>query len=310
MNDDASAPPTLLACVYGAPLHELAPPPLGSQQVSPLVPGSGPLEDVAPQSLDAMVVAAPAGTVERRYVLALALRALKPGASLLALAPKEKGGSRLGAELKAFGCAVEEAGKRHHRLCRTLRPAAPQGLDAAIDAGAPRQDGQGWWTQPGLFSWDRLDPGSALLVAHLPKLAGDGADLGVGTGAVAKAVLGQAKVVGLHLVDIDRRAIDAARRNVEDPRASFHWADARTAPLPDGLDFVVMNPPFHEAGGAESKALGQDFIRTAHARLRKGGVLSMVANRHLPYEAVLGELFSRVEVKADRAGFKVLEARK
>ena len=195
--------------------------------------------------------------------------------------------------MKAFGCVVEEAGKRHHRICRTLRPDAALGLDAAIAATAPRQDVQGWWTQPGLFAWDRLDPGSALLIAHLPKLAGKGLDLGCGAGAVGKAVLALPKVVHLDLVDIDRRAVDAARRNIDDPRAALHWADARTAPLPDGLDFVVMNPPFHEAGGAESKALGQDFIRTAHRLLRKGGVLSMVANRHLPYEAVLGELFPR-----------------
>ena len=299
-----------LACVYGAPSAELTPAPAGARQVSPLVPGATTLEEIAPESLDAMVVAAPAGTVERRYALALSLRTLKPGGSLVALALKEKGGSRLGAELKAFGCAVEETGKRHHRICRTVRPIAPQGLDAAIAEGAPRQDAEGWWTQPGLFSWDRLDPGSALLVAHLPKLAGAGIELGAGTGAVAKAVLTQAKVTRLDLVDIDRRAVDAARRNLADPRAAFHWADARSAPLPEGLDFVVMNPPFHEAGGAENKALGQDFIRTAHARLRKGGVLSMVANRHLPYEAVLGELFSKLDVKADRAGFKVLEARK
>ena len=38
------------------------------------------------------------GTLERRYALALILRALKPGAPLTALAPKEKGGSRLGKE--------------------------------------------------------------------------------------------------------------------------------------------------------------------------------------------------------------------
>lgn len=61
---------------------------------------------------------------------------------------------------------------------------------------------------------------------------------------------------------------------------------------------------------AESRTAVQDFIRAAHRMLRKGGALWMVANRHLPYEGVIGPLFSSVETKADAQGFKVIAARK
>jgi 16S rRNA (guanine1207-N2)-methyltransferase len=44
--------------------------------------------------------------------------------------------------------------------------------------------------------------------------------------------------------------------------------------------------------------------------LRKSGVLWIVANRHLPYEAVLNEHFKNVRPVADAGGFKVYEARK
>ena len=115
-------------------------------------------------------------------------------------------------------------------------------------------------------------------------------------------------VTHLTLIDIDRRAVEAARRNVADPRAEIRWADVRRD-APADLDFVVMNPPFHD-GGSEDKALGQGFIRAAHGALRKGGSLWLVANRHLPYEAVLTETFKTVTPRADRAGFKVYEARK
>lgn len=297
-------------CVYGAPPAELADVPAGAAQVSPMIPGSAALEDVAPASLDGMAIAAPPGTVERRYVLALALRALQPGAPLVVMAPKEKGGSRLGKELQAFGCAVNEAGRRHQRVCHTTRPAEPEGLDAAIAAGRPRLvEALGLVTQPGLFSWDRPDPGTLLLISALPALAGHGADLGCGSGLLAKAVLAQPKVTALELIDIDRRAIDAARANVDDPRARLHWADARSAPALENLDFVVMNPPFHD-GGAEDKALGQAFIRRSHDILRKGGSLWLVANRHLPYEGVLAPLFAKLELKAEAGGFKVYEARR
>lgn len=297
-----------VSVVYGEPPADLAAAPAGAAQVSPLVPGAATLEAVAPGSLDAAAIAAPPGTLERRYALALILRALEPGAPLVALAPKDKGGARIGRELAAFGCQVEEEGRRHHRICRTVRPLEPTGLHAAIAEGAPREEG-GLWTQPGVFSWDRLDPGSRLLLSALPPLKGRGADLGCGIGVLSRAVLASPAVTRLDLVDLDRRAVEAARRNVDDPRAHIHWADARTAPALDGLDFVVTNPPFHD-GGAEDRALGLAFLRRAHQALRKGGVLWMVANRHLPYEALLGELFGKPVLKADSGGFKVYEARR
>ncbi|MGA0605050.1 class I SAM-dependent methyltransferase [Phenylobacterium sp. VNQ135] len=298
------------AIVYGLPPAELAAAPSGAAQVSPLIPGSASLKDIPPGSLDTAVVAAPPGTIERRYVLALALRALAPGGRLTALAPKEKGGSRLGKELKTFGCEVHETGQRHQRICQTRNPETPAGLDEAIAEGRPRlSEALGLWTQPGVFSWDRLDPGSALLVQALPRLAGRGADLGCGLGYLSHAVLVSPEVTELALVDLDRRAVECARRNVSDPRARFHWQDARNGPPLADLDFVVMNPPFHD-GGAEDKGLGQAFIRRGHAVLRKGGVLWLVANRHLPYEAVLGDLFGKAELRAEGGGFKVYEARK
>ena len=73
------------------------------------------------------------------------------------------------------------------------------------------------------------------------------------------------------------------------------------------LDFVVMNPPFHD-GGAEDRRLGQAFIRQAAAMLKKGGVLWLVANRHLPYEADITAAFKRSRPVADKGGYKVIEA--
>jgi 16S rRNA (guanine1207-N2)-methyltransferase len=288
----------------------LAPAPPGAAQVSPLTPGAAAFEAVEPATLSVVVMAAPPGTVERRYALALALRGLKPAGALTALALKDKGGSRLRKELEGFGCKVEEQGRAHHRICYVERPAAPVGVDAAVAAGAPRYDeALGLWTQPGLFAWDRPDEGTVRLVKAMGPLTGKGADLGCGSGLLARAVLERPGVTRLDCIDIDRRAVEAARRNLTDARVAIHWADARIAPPLDGLDFVVTNPPFHD-GGAEDRKLGQGFIRRAHEALRKGGTLWLVANRHLPYEHVLTPLFAKSELKADGGGYKVYEARK
>jgi len=302
---------TVRAAVYGFPSLDVVDVPGGAVQVSPLVAGSSDLADFADSSLDEVVIQAPAGVAERRYVLAQALRVLKTEGRLTALAPKDRGGLRMNKELTAFGCTIGESAKRHQRICVALKPAGVTGLDAAIAEGVPRRlDGDGLWTRPGVFSWDRLDPGSALLLKSLQPMSGVGVDLGCGIGVLAHAILTSPKVTKLTLIDLDRRAVEAAKRNVDDPRVEVVWADARRgAELATGLDFVVTNPPFHEAG-SEDKGLGQAFITAAAAMLRKSGVLWIVANRHLPYEAALNEHFKTVRPVADAGGFKVYEARK
>lgn len=292
--------------IYGAPPRELADRAEVATQFSPLMPGAARLEEARLQSL---VMLAPPGAVERRYALALGLRALEPEGRLVVMAAKDKGGSRLRRELEAFGCAVSEDARRHHRICAIQKPARLTGLAEAIAAGAPRfVESLGLWSQPGVFSFDRIDPGTALLAEHLPLLAGRGADFGCGLGVLAHAVLAGPSVESLDLVDIDRRAVDCARRNVGDPRVRFHWADVADGEPPlTGLDFVAMNPPFHDTG-VEDRRLGQQFIRRAGQVLRKGGVLWMVANRHLPYERGLEEHFARFRLAHEAQGFKLFEA--
>lgn len=296
--------------VFGHPPLALADVPAGAVQTSPLVPGSQALEALAPASQSEIVMLAPPATVERRGALAAALKALRPDGRLIAMAPKDKGGSRLAGDLKALGAEFAENAKRHHRICHVRRPSDLTAVEAAIADAAPRRiEGLGL-TQPGVFSWDRIDAGTALLLGALPAFKGPGADFGCGIGLLANKVLESAAVASLALVDIDRRAIEAARANVSDPRAAFHWADLRgTEPALADLEFVVMNPPFHDAG-AEDRALGQVFIRRAAGALKKGGTCWLVANRHLPYEAVLAEHFKGVDLKGEGSGYKVYEARK
>lgn len=283
-------------------------PPGAATQTSPLIPGATALEGVAEGSIDEIMIYAPPGVLERRYTLALALKALKPGGRLDAMAPKDKGGSRLKKELEAFGAEVGESAKAHHRRCVVIKGDGLTGLDAAIAAGAPRLvPGLEAWSQPGVFAWDRIDPGSALLAQTLPPLKGAGADLGCGYGALATVALRSPAVTALRLYDLDRRAVEMARKNVEDARVTIEQADVRTLSTNGDLDFIVTNPPFHD-GGAEDKRLGQTFIRQAAGMLKKGGTLWLVANRHLPYEAELNEAFKRVRMVADTGGYKVFEA--
>jgi 16S rRNA (guanine1207-N2)-methyltransferase len=302
--------------VYGTPPEDLIAVAAGATQFSPLMPDAHCLDAVAntsPASLNGLALLAPPAAVERRYTIARALRALRPGARLVVLGPKNSGGSRIAQDLRALSCAFEETARRHHRICTTVGPGDDKAIEAALDAGkAQFVEDIGLWSQPGVFSWNRIDPGSALLLAHLPPLVGRGADFGCGIGVLARAVLISPKVTHLTLIDIDRRAIAMASRNmpnVDESRVTLRWADARTLTDLSELDFVVMNPPFHE-GGSENQALGQSFIQRAALALRAGGVCWLTANRHLPYEAILKPLFRRVTLIVEANGYKVYQAHK
>jgi 16S rRNA (guanine1207-N2)-methyltransferase len=293
------------------------PPALGpfapGRQVSPLVPGSDAIEDHGEATIERVSVLAPPGALERLNVLAHSLRVLKPGGVLDVMAPKARGGARLARELLGFGVGGQSEARAHHRRMIAVRPADVQGLaETLARTGPQRVPALDLISQPGVFSWDRIDPGSLMLARHLAGpggqdvLRGRGADLGCGIGYLALQALKSAQIVSLRLIDIDRRAVACARANVEDARATIEWADVRTLAGSD-LDFVISNPPFHEAG-EQSHALGQMFLEKAASLLRRGGRALIVANRHLPYERTLGTCFSRVSTVEEGAGYKLIEA--
>ncbi|SHH27130.1 class I SAM-dependent methyltransferase [Cognatishimia maritima] len=163
----------------------------------------------------------------------------------------------------------------------------------------------GFITSPGVFSADGVDPASAALVAALPaKLGRQVADLGAGWGYLSQSILKRTDVETLYLVEANHAALECARVNVTDDRADFHWADATTWEPRAKMNAVVMNPPFH-TGRAADPSLGRAFILAAARMLAPNGQLWMVANRHLPYEAALNELFAKVtEVTGDNR-FKI-----
>ena len=175
-------------------------------------------------------------------------------------------------------------------------------------ATSPAKGAHGYFTAAGVYSDGKIDTGSALLRTCLPaKLPRRMADFGAGWGYLAEAVLTCDGVQSLDLIEAELISLACARLNINDPRASFIWADVRQHQPSVAYDGIVMNPPFHESRAADS-ALGQSFIRAAAKRLTPQGQLWMVANRHLPYEATLSESFRSVVEVANQNGFKVFHA--
>ncbi|WGH79762.1 class I SAM-dependent methyltransferase [Jannaschia ovalis] len=236
-------------------------------------------------------------------LLAQAVAALPEGAPVIVDGAKTDGVEPALKAVRAVAETGEVFAKAHGKCFAFSAPGAvPKGWAATPGAA------DGFVTAPGVFSADGIDPGSALLAPHLAGLSGRVCDLGAGWGYLSVMAAASPEVTEIHLVEAERAALDCARINLPDPRASFHWADAtRFAGGP--FDTVISNPPFHAVRKAEPE-IGRGFIRAAARLLSPRGRFLLVANRHLPYEAALSEAFAETVALEDRDGYKVLQARK
>ncbi|MBL4812983.1 MAG: class I SAM-dependent methyltransferase [Rhodobacteraceae bacterium] len=171
---------------------------------------------------------------------------------------------------------------------------------------APGEDG--FVRLPGVFADGGADAGSVLLAEALPKkLPGKLADLGAGWGYLSAAALTRTGVKSIDLIEAENIALACARANVTDERAQFHWADALSFQPAARYEGIICNPPFH-TGRKADPGLGRAFIASAAKMMVASGQLWLVANRHLPYEATLGEHFRNVREFGGDNRYKLFHA--
>jgi 16S rRNA G1207 methylase RsmC len=216
----------------------------------------------------------------------------------------------------------------NHRMLRAVRLMAavqfaeislhkgnPDRLTCAIPLRAPQAvptTAEFWYEDPvtsrrlkirtrrGLFSYEHLDPGSALLLATLPPVAGLMVlDVGCGIGAIGTILAARgAKVT---LIDSDARAIALASTNLADNHldGTVQLHDARNPFARGCFDLVVSNPPTH-AGSAALEAI---FATMAHAA-REHSACYAVVRKHLNYEPWLAK--TGVVRITESDGYKIL----
>lgn len=253
------------------------------------------------QSFAEVHVVATANREETREYLAVARRA---GGRIFFCAENRLGADGWRKKLKPL-----DSFSQHHCRLMELDPETlpEQGDPLSLRLPYPEAD---FLSCPGLFSWERFDPGSQLLLEFLPThLSGRGADLGCGPGLLARQLLKRG-CAQLDLVDVDQRAVRAAEANcAHDERCRGLWLDLVKEKPPGGYDWVTLNPPFH-GSGHEDRALGIALLTRAVGALRRSGTLWMVANQHLPYQEALTHLnLELLEVRQQR-GYKLFQCQK
>jgi len=278
--------------------------------------------DVVPEipdeeAFDMVLLSAPRQRAECLHAMAAGLGALKPGGVFLAAAANDAGGKRLARDARRLGLDAQEESKHRARVIWGIKHTQGD-YGEAFAAGdyQPACGGQ-YISRPGIFCWDRIDTGSALLASALPDdgFAGRVADFGCGYGYLVLHLLTHNREISdIYCIDADARAVEACRRNVTGRsfggKIHYRWADIGSdADMPSGLDSVVMNPPFHENKETLPEA-GLSFIEEAARGLLPGGKLWMVANAHLPYEKALSRLFPDCKKLKEEKGYKVFRATK
>lgn len=268
---------------------------------------------------DVIFVLLPKNVTEARYIAAQAIKMIKPDGLIFCAADNKSGGTRIKKMLQQFELSnIQEESKNKARVCwGACNETNQKALNSALTEGQPQAilDGD-YQSQPGIFGWNKIDKGSEILLQHLSDdLKGSGADFGCGYGYLSRSILQRcAGINSLLCIDADYRAMKLCQQNLKsvepNVRLRFFWEDL-TAPLPGhrDLDFIVMNPPFHEGKTTDSD-IGKAFINTAFKSLAPGGRLYMVANVQLPYEQILQHKFSKVENLCEQDGFKVFSAKK
>jgi 16S rRNA G1207 methylase RsmC len=162
----------------------------------------------------------------------------------------------------------------------------------------------------GVFSADRLDPGTAVLLRKAPLPAGDTSgpllDLGCGYGPIACVLATTAPHATVYAVDVNPRALDLARRNAATVGAAdrVHAAPPEDVPADVRFQQIWSNPPIR-IGKAELHELLARWL----GRLAPDGVAWLVVGRHLGGDSVqrwLTEQGWAAHRHASQKGYRVL----
>jgi len=260
-----------------------------------------------------------------QYDLAQAYTALNNDGILMAVAANNAGGKRLTQWFEALELEhIQSYSKYKAKVVWGTKP--QQSLDSAtaqewLSAGKMQRkilpDEKPYTTQAGLFGWDKIDGGSHLLIQEIQNnfahnMTGDIGDFGCGYGYLSTQLVAACPhIKSMHLIDIDRRALQCAQDNIKGFLGDVHlyWADLTRPAITDLplLDHIVMNPPFHD-DKKTAYSIGQACIQSAYDALKIGGGLYMVANAHLPYEKFIEGLFRQSAKICEKTGFKIFYA--
>lgn len=167
----------------------------------------------------------------------------------------------------------------------------------------------GLYSKPGLFGWNKIDRGSALLAEqfqdHLPPADASVVDLGCGYGYLC-AQLSRHGRFHFTATDNNAAALLACGKNFRELSLEGVVVPSDAgAELESGIaDLLICNPPFHQGFQVEGD-LTDRFLSQAARLLKPAGFALFVVNEFIPLARKGRDYFSEVQLLVKDKGFCV-----
>ena len=166
------------------------------------------------------------------------------------------------------------------------------------------------YTDTGVFSKDKVDYGSDVMIKSLPGLSGSILDLGCGYGVIGLSIAKANPAAHVTMVDINQRAVDLTAMNIE--RNGIKNAEAFVS---DGFqnvnglyNAIISNPPIR-AGKSVIYPLFEESIKY----LNPNGSLYLVIQKKQGAKSAVEKLisvFGNCEVINKQGGYWILKSTK
>ncbi|MBB5781030.1 class I SAM-dependent methyltransferase [Nonomuraea jabiensis] len=163
-------------------------------------------------------------------------------------------------------------------------------------------------TDSGVFSPERVDVGTRILLETVPPppQEGDLLDLGCGYGPIALTMASRAPEATVWAVDVNRRSLELTARNAE-TAGLYKVRSAHIDEVPDDVKFrAIWSNPAIRIG---KQALHEMLTRWL-TRLTPDGVAYLVVQKHLGSDSLqrwLGEQGWLASREASRAAYRILK---
>jgi len=168
-------------------------------------------------------------------------------------------------------------------------------------------------SMPGIFSYDRLDEGSSLLLETI--MIPDHSnilDVGCGYGIIGLYAASHAPSSMVDMLDSNRLAVAATAENLtvnQIKNAKVYSSDLLECIQDKHYHQIISNPPFH-TGKEVNYAVAASLLRQSFQALLPGGQLVLVANRFIRYDHLMKDIFGNAHLLAQTRRFHILSAMK
>ncbi|MEV4289645.1 methyltransferase [Nonomuraea bangladeshensis] len=163
-------------------------------------------------------------------------------------------------------------------------------------------------TDSGVFSPERVDVGTRVLLESVPPppQEGDLLDLGCGYGPIALTLASRAPRATVWAVDVNRRSVELTGRNAQAARLD-KVRSVHVDEVPDDVRFrAIWSNPAIRIG----KQALHDMLTRWLTRLTPDGVAYLVVQKHLGSDSLqrwLGEQGWHASREASRAAYRILK---